>query len=137
MLKIKKLCFLLILILIRGKTPIISHSKVRKRYNICLKDGLPEECAQSSGLKGFSVELTVVLWQYYYITCRFKRTQHCVWNQCRRWSSVEVFFHSYLQCCLDRSMQLSKISCPNYRENTARNILILEVALYPSTQPIL
>ena len=29
------------------------HSKIRKRYNICLKDGLSEEYAQRSGLEGF------------------------------------------------------------------------------------
>ena len=40
-------------ILIRGKLQIITHSKVRKRYNNCLKDGLSEEYAQEFRTQGF------------------------------------------------------------------------------------
>ena len=32
------------------------HSLIRKRYKICLKDGLSEEYAQRSELEGFSVD---------------------------------------------------------------------------------
>ena len=68
---------------------MLYHSKVRKRYNICLKEGLSEKYAQSSGLRDFLlVELTSVLCQYYYITCRSQGTQHYVSNQCRRQGSV-------------------------------------------------
>ena len=48
----------------------MTHSKIRERYNICLKDGLSEEYAQRSGLGRFFLlneflcyfNTTILLW---------------------------------------------------------------------------
>ena len=61
------------------------HSKIRKRYNLCLKDGLSEEYAQRSELEGFfQLNAFLCYFNTTIIPFRFMGTQNMYEIGCKR-----------------------------------------------------